>query len=243
MSKLCEVIAIESGVKTRCKEVETKAYQQLAKAELLYGLARRYTPKNDEDEQLPAESAPVQLRASEMIDEVVSHLAEMFDTTATKDFGNTVAKSDVVVDGAVLVKDAPVSYLLWLEKQLTDLNTFISKLPTLDASEQWEFDKNQNCFATTPVQKLRSIKEKKPIVLYDATPEHPAQTQIIEVDKVVGTWTTTKYSGCLPVTRVKELKTRVAKLQDAVKVARERANQTKVDPQKVGQDVLSWLFA
>lgn len=41
----------------------------------------------------------------------------MFDVVATQDFANCQAKADVMVEGRVLIKDAPVTHLLFLEKQ------------------------------------------------------------------------------------------------------------------------------
>ena len=42
-------------------------------------------------------------------------------------------------------RDVPVTYLLFLEKQLVDLHTFVKKLPVLDASETWVFDASADC--------------------------------------------------------------------------------------------------
>jgi len=43
------------------------------------------------------------------------------------------------------VGHVPATYLLFLEKQLTDLHTLVSKLPVLDASETWVFDQAADC--------------------------------------------------------------------------------------------------
>ena len=61
-------------------------------------------------------------------------------------------------------------------------------------------------------------------------------------DVVVGYWRTVKFSGALPAQRVNELLTRVERLQQAVKYAREEANNTEVTEQKVGARLLGYLF-
>lgn len=238
-----EIIAVEKGAKARYEEAKSSAYQLLQKAELLDGMARRYEPKDEDGEQLPPERKLVQVRAAEVLQLVANAEASLFDVVATKDFGNTIAKADVVVDGHTLIKEVPVTYLLWLEKQLEDLHTLISKLPTLDPSEQWSFDDNQNCFTTEPTKKARVVRIKEAIVLYDATPEHPAQTQLIEKDVLAGYWTAVRYSGALTVARVRQLRERVRKLQDAVKIAREKANATQIENITVGQPVMDWLLS
>jgi len=62
-------------------------------------------------------------------------------------------------------------------------------------------------------------------------------------DVTVGHWRTIKFSGALPATRVNELLARVEKLQEAVKFAREEANNLEVEDVKTGEAVLSYLFA
>lgn len=52
-----------------------------------------------------------------------------------------------------------------------------------------------------------------------------------------------KLSGALPATRVKELRERVERLQQAVKFAREQANSHEVTDVKAGEAVFGYLFA
>src|SRR6266540_1537121 len=76
-----------------------------------------------------------------------------------------------------------------------------------------------------------------------ATEKHPAQVEMYFEDVLVGYWTTVKFSGALPQARVSELKARVVKLAEAVKVAREAANSTQVTDQKIGDKIFGYLFA
>lgn len=59
----------------------------------------------------------------------------------------------------------------------------------------------------------------------------------------VGTWTTRKFSGALTENRKRELLDRVHALQDAVKTARERANQAEAPVVSVGAEIFGYLFA
>ena len=49
-------------------------------------------------------------------------------------------------------------------------------------------------------------------------------------------------TGALPARRVNELLERVEKLQQAVKFAREEANNVEVEDQTVGEQVFGYLF-
>jgi len=242
MARLNQIIAVEKGIKSRSFSELTEAHHALQKPALLSGISRTYQPRDEEGEQLPAESTKVQVKAEEVIHRTTEILRGLFDITATKDWANCRARADVSVDGTVLLAQAPVSYLLFLEKQLTDLHTFVKKLPVLDASETWRRDPSADCWATEPVQTLRTKKVPRNHVKAEATEKHPAQVEVYYEDLPVGTWKTVKFSGALPASRVNELLERVEKLQQAVKFAREEANNAEAEEQKVGEKLFKYLF-
>jgi hypothetical protein len=184
----------------------------------------------------------VQIDAGQLLRQTSKLLMELFDITATKDWANCQAKADVVVDGQVLVEGAPATYLLFLEKQLGELSTFVDKIPVLDPADDWIHDEASGLWKTEPVATTRTKKVQKPIVLYQATKEHPAQTQLITEDVVVGTWNTVKHSGALPVAQKQALALRVEHLIDAVRFARETANGAEAPKKDVGRKLFDYLF-
>lgn len=239
--KLHQINALVTGHKSRAERALTDAHHTLQKAPVLSGLTRTYQPKDDEGEKLPPESTRVQVQVSKAITDLTGTLGRLFDLQLAQDAGNTVAKADVIVDGNVLVAQAPVTYLLWLDKRLTDLRTFIDKLPALDPAETWSYDEARECWVSDAVQTVRSKKVPRNHVLAEATEKHPAQVQVFTEDVPVGTWTTVKLSGALPPAQIREFRRRVTAVIDAVKVAREEANSTEVSDQNGGR-VLSYLF-
>jgi hypothetical protein len=242
MTKLNQIIAVEKGVKSGTLRDLTNAHHDLQKPALLAGISRTYQPKDEEGEQLPPESTRVQVKADEVIRRTASIMTRLFDVTATKDWANCTAKADVTVDGETILRDVPVSYLLFLEKQLTDLHTFVKKLPVLDASESWAFDESADCWRTEPVRTIRTRKVPRNHVKAEATDKHPAQVEVYYEDVAIGYWTTVKFSGSLPARRVNELVDRVERLQRAVKFAREEANGAEVTDQRTGDAVFRYLF-
>ncbi|HEY3502177.1 MAG TPA: hypothetical protein VGN37_05215 [Actinocatenispora sp.] len=242
MAKLNQIIAVEKGVKSRSFQELTASHHTLQKQAALSGISRTYQPKDEEGERLPPESTRVQVKADEVIRETTRILTKLFDVTATKDWANCAARADVTVDGRTILSDVPVTYLLFLEKQLVDLHTFVRKLPALDAAESWTYDASADCFATEPVQTLRTRKVPRNHVKAEATEKHPAQVEVYHEDVTVGYWRTVKFSGALPASRINELIDRVEKLQAAVKFAREDANGTEIEDRKVGERVLGYLF-
>ncbi len=242
MPKLNQIIALQASKKAHAKDALTEAYHLLQKPDLLTGIARNYKPKDELGETLPSETKLVQAKVKELIGRVTVQLAEMIDVVATQDIANCDARADVVVDGNILAARIPVTHLLFLEKQLTDLHTFVEKLPVLDPAERWEFNAAQDCFASEPYQSNRTKKVPKNHVKYDATKEHPAQVEMYMEDVTVGVWTAIKYSGAIPATEKNAMLERVRKLQDAVKMARETANGMEVERQKIGEGLLSFIF-
>jgi hypothetical protein len=92
------------------------------------------------------------------------------------------------------------------------------------------------------VQTLRTKKTPRNHVKAEATDKHPAQVEVYYEDVTVGYWRTVKFSGALPAQRVNEMLARVERLQDAVKFAREEANNMEVTDQKVGERLLQFIF-
>lgn len=242
MAKLNQIVAVENGEKTRVLNEETVLHREVQKTPLLSGISRTYQPKDDDGDQLPAESTRVQINAEEVLEKLGKSLTNLFDITLTKEVANTKATADVVVDGKTVLKNVPVTYLLFLEKQLVRLRTFVAKLPVLDPAQSWTKDSNTGVWATEPTQTVKTKKVPKNWEKSPATNYHPAQVEIFHEDVIVGTWTKVEYSGAVPQTRVAELIDRVDALSKAVKFAREEANNTEVDDAKAGKLVFDYLF-
>jgi len=205
MARLNQIIAVEKGVKSRSFQELTEAHHALQKPTLLSGIARTYRPRDEEGEALPPESTKVQIKAEDIVRQTGEIMSRLFDVTATKDWANCLARADVVLDGQVLLGQVPITYLLFLEKQLVDIHTFIRKLPVLDAAETWAFDSSADCWATEPVQTLRTRKVPRNHVKAEATDKHPAQVEVYYEDVTVGYWRTVKFSGVLPAQRINDM--------------------------------------
>jgi hypothetical protein len=239
---LNQIIAITAGKKSQAQKTITEAYQNLQKTTLLEGISRTYKPRDDDGEQLPPEKKQVQMKVGDAIRYVVAALTDLFDIVATQDRANCQAKANVVVDNNTILKDVPVTTLLFLEKQLVDIHTFVEKFPTLDPGESWEYSPDVDHYASEPYQTTKTKKVLKNHIKAEATKEHPAQVDTYTEDVVVGYWTTIKFSGAMPARLKNEVLDRVRKLQEAVKCAREEANGMEVQPVKIGTAVLQYVF-
>lgn len=240
--KLNEIIAIATGRKGQVLKRLTEIYHKFQRESLFDGLSRTYKPRQEEGEQLPAEKKLPQLRTTELLADAARELVELFDLTLTLDVGNSEAKADIVVEDQTLARDVPVTTLLFLEKQLQEVLTLIGKIPTPDPAETWSHDANQDMLATVPSATAKTKKVKKVIVKYEATEHHPAQTDLVDEDVVVGDWTQILYTTRLPTVAKRDMTERARQLLDAVKIAREKANSREVEKQKLGESLLRYVF-
>ena len=240
--KLNQAIAILNGVKADCKKAVTKIYQLAQKSDLFDGISRTYEPNQEDGFEYPSESKELQLKAEDLLKQYSESIADLFNIAATQDWGNTQAKANVVVGGVELLTDVPISYLLFLEKQLQDVKTFVLALPVQDLSESWVVDGQRDCFATEPRYTTKTKRVVKPVVLYEATKEHPAQVKEVSEDIPEGKWRTVKFTGAITRSRQNELVKRVDALSRAVIFARETANSIDVEKQNVSTPIFSYLF-
>lgn len=242
MAKLHEVVALATGKKAEVQKFVTDCYKEIQKGDLFDGLRKTYQPIEEAGEQLPGESKNPQSSLTKVIESARAKWRELFDVTLAVDVGNQMAKADVEVDGKVIASGLPVPTLLFLEKQLADVKAFVEKLPVPDPAERWSHDANTGMLSTEPIKTGRTKKVHKPIVLYPATEQHPAQTQLVTEDVLAGYWTTIRYTGRVSADKKSEAIERIRKLMDAVKVARERANTTEVQRKEIGSAMMGFVF-
>lgn len=241
---LGQVVAIESDIRKAAQRKLTDSYHALDKPAMLEGLTGEYTSAVDGGEELPGEELRVQATVEEMIAATRDVLGDMFDATAARDFTNCAgaAKADIAVGEQVLVPDAPVPYILWLDRQLDDLATFARRIPTHSPATTWELAEERGVYKSAPVRTARQVPQHKVITLAEATQHHQAQAQLVAESVTVGTWTRVKYSGGVPVARREEILRRIATLRVALHAAREQANRVEAVEPVVGARVLSYLF-
>jgi len=240
MTKLCQIVAVTTGKKSRLEKERDSIYKQIQKAPLFDGLTRIYHPLNEDGETFPPEKKNIQYSVKEGIDAFSEVMTDLLDCTATQDYNNCEAKADIKVEGKIIKDQVPVTHLMFLEKQLIDIQTFLSHLPTLDPAESWKWEETAACFKSEPSLSNKTKKVMKNHEKAPATDKHPAQVETYTEDVKIGEWTTIKFSGAIPAQRKNLMLTRVRQLIEAVKSAREEANQIEVKPVQIAKTI--WDF-
>jgi len=242
MKKLNQFNAILTSKKSEVEKQVTEVYKLIQKEALFQGRERTYRPSDEErGQRLPPESQRVQQRATDLLTTVAKLWNSVWALTLTQDTGNQSARADIVIDGKVILPNVPITSLLYLDKQVNDLETFLTKLPVPDPAEEWTPDANTGLLKGRLTESVRTSKEPTVIVKYEATKEHPAQTELFTKDVPVGTWNQILYSGAIQAGKREEFLSRVHKLQEAIKIAREQANLLEVEKQSV-KPLMEYVF-
>lgn len=253
MTQLHTVLAIRDTVRSRKIERATTAHRESQKAALYEGLTRSYRPKAEDGDQLPTEQQHVQANADTFLNRYADAVSRDLNLMATIDAANQLASADVQVPTGTLsgggepiyrtlLPSVPATHLLFLTRELDDMYTFVSKLPTLDPAVRWTYDENVMAYVGEPVETHRTKKIMRNHVKAEATDRHPAQVDTFQEDVVVGLWTLVRRSGALPLERKTQLLQRIDTLRIAVKEARERANQVDVTDVEVARPIFDYLF-
>lgn len=241
MAKLNQIVAVVQGKKSRLEKEKGEIYKKLQKPPLFEGLSRTYKPLDEEGETFPAETKNIQYSVNRSLDDFSAVMIDLIDATATLDTSNCEAFADVKVDGTVILERVPVTHLLFLERQITDIQTFISQSPVLDPAESWKWDEASACYRSDPSGTNKTKKVMRNHVKAEATEKHPAQVETYTEDVKVGEWTTIKFSGAIPQQTKNLWLGRIRQLLEAVKFAREEANAIESKTVKYGKSLFSFI--
>jgi len=234
MGKLHELLAVEADLKGEAQRVTSQVKNVLsAGANKLTGMIRTYEPLEEGGEEMPPE---IQLLATTVPDQLAEFhdaFGRYVDAVVQKELTNTAACADLMVDGKVLLSGMSATALLNLEARLAEVREIYRQIPTNDPAVKWNWDESNGYWVAYPPEKYRTRKVMRSHVLYEATPEHPAQVQGYTEDERAGKWNTTLQSGMITAIQKKEYLARIDELVRAVRKARQRANEQEAVDRKV----------
>lgn len=178
------------------------------------------------------------------LDHTLKIVARHYDALLQLEDGNSRAKADLTIDGTVVFKDAPATFLLGMENRLKSLRDVFAAIPTLEPSIKWEADiaTGSSVYTAPPAVSFKTEKTLKSKVLYDATKEHPAQIQQWNEDVPVARIETSHVSGMVTPLAKSGMLGRIDNVISEVKKARQRANSVEVANQRVAKDIFEYII-
>lgn len=254
MPRLNQLIAIEVGVKDDAARAYTGAKRVLAADPAAFdGRTRTYRPRTVDEvgtgvriEDRPDQSVKVQINAEDVLTDLARSLQRLFDVTLSKEDADTHARADVVVrwagESTTLLADVPVTYLLFLEKQVNKIKDVVGALPLLNPALDWDEDGNTGLWRTPVDVTASSKKIPRNHVRFAGDEHHEPQVDVWQEDVIVGDWHQVIFSGAVSAKRKKALFDRLDALLRAVISAREEANSIGVQDREAGKTVLAWIL-
>lgn len=244
-NKLFQHLVSESHTRQAAQKITEETVKRFRDGVQYNGMTRTYAPLEEGGEPLPNESKEVVTTVPVRLAYTEAKLVEMYDFELIRDEANMRAKADLVVDGVTIAKDLPSTLLLSLEKRLVEYRSVLDAIPTLDLSKKWQAITNESDkFQSGPDKTYRTAKKTEAVILHPATKEHAAQVQPAVVDKTIGTFETTLFSGAVHPGTKRNLLERTDRLIDAVKKARMKANTVETnDSLKIGAPLFEYIHA
>jgi len=251
MAKLHELIAVRGNLDSQDQKVRNEMLDTFNKRRHIFEEKRlTFTPFRAEDGQDPKpvteEQSEIQATISGELQDLTTIISKALDVRYQIEVGNSGARADVVVEDGhtVLIKDAPATALLTLSHHLQELRNLAAAIPTLDPAKGFRLDTSRGHYVAREVVKVRTKKTQRPLVLHEATKEHPAQVQLVTEDIPVGSLLSQEWSGLITPKQKSDILARIDKAIRAVSAARSKANEVEVDVHnhKMGKKLLDYIF-
>ncbi len=245
--KLHELLAVETSLTNQANKCRSELGSTFEKKRHLFESKKSvFTPVEDGAAQQVEQQSDIQSTILKEIDWLKPFLVNSIDACYRISETNMTARADIELeDGTKVAQNVPATTLLELEKRLTEIQTLVTSIPTLDPAKSFTEDvqAGKGLYQARPITKVRTKKTKKVLIKYPADEHHPAQTELIDEDVKTGTIQEQEWSGLIAPAQKAEYINRVEQLTRAVRAARSRANNTDVDKtKKIGDQLLSYIF-
>jgi hypothetical protein len=248
MSKLHELLAVEETVVSASEKLMSETEMKFGKiSEVFTGSIKTLERLQDtaEDKAIEASQKQVKVLPTNVrltMEYVFPYMEKHLNLKLAKHRTNQKAMADIVLDDEVLVPDAPVDFLLDLEKLIPRLRKMFVHMPTLDPSKEWVEESKGTWKTKEPLMTTQTEKIMYPVVMHEATVQHPAQVKESTKDIVVGTFSTIFFSGATTTQQKADVLAKLDDLLSAVKQARMRANSINVEAHNNGGNAIVGLL-
>ena len=244
-ASLHSLLAVEGDLEGAHKRIleETKV-TFTKKADHFMGSHRKLEMFVEDGITYPEEHKKIDTTVQEKLDYMADTEIRYFDALLQKERTNQNAVADVVVDGNTIATAMPATFLLGMETRLKHLRSVYEVIPTLQPGIEWDKDESQGkgIYKTKhTAEKLKTETIIEPVVLYEATKEHPAQVKEVSKVNTVGKYVTTNWSGMITPAEKSILLAKIDKLIRAFKQARQRANATEVVKISIGAELFAYI--
>lgn len=245
-AKLHEILAVEKSVESVAKKLKDESLRTFNKDNLFIGQVKEYRPFDESQAHLAtSDSIKMETTVDENIDYTANAIAKYWDVVLQKDATNQKAKADIVVDGKVLAENVPVTFLLGLETKLGNLRDLYTSIPTLAPGYNWIKDEaNEKAGVFKMAEPAKQFKSEKTIdykVIVEPTQHQKAEIREVSKTDYIGEYSVIKWCGMYtPHDKARKLEN-LDKLLVAVRKARMRANDQKIEKRTIGNTLFDFI--
>jgi hypothetical protein len=244
--QLSELLAIEQDKKQKLHSTIGQLIQLFTKKEsLLEGYKKTFL--HTKDAQLGGEPQVLETREAaytlkQVLEEAFLAIGAGIDYSISKEesLANPAARTDLFI-GEVYIGNFSAPALQALETILHRIKEMYLVLPTLDPTQIWEKAEGEVFWKSLGEKKIKMQKTPKALVKYEATPQHPAQTEIVYLEEEVGYFITAHYSGKIKQSQKNKILERLDAILQAVKIAKARIYSAPVQKKQIGSILFNLL--
>lgn len=249
MGKLHELLAVEKDAREVFSKILEETLKTFNQRSGHFAETRRtYSPLNVEDKDCPDEEFTAMVTTvKDKLDYTQDSIVRFVDIELQKERANQKASANVIVelpDGKTetILENAPVTFLVQMESLLDRVRKIYQNIPTFDPAKEWVVDETRdNVWKSDPITKIRTKKMPEVIIKVEATEKFQGQSEIIMMDKPVGTFSQTSSSGALSPKQKSQILARIDRLIAGIKIARSKANVQETDNDKIGMKLFNYI--
>lgn len=248
MSKLHELLAVENDLKSQATTCTNDLKATFEKKSHHFGEKLvSFTPLAEGAATKVESQSSLQSTVNKELDWISDKISKAIDAGFQIDVANTRANADVILDdGTVFLSGVPVAALMRIEHKMVDVRDLCHAIPTLDPAKGFVPDESRGhgIFKARPVNKTRTAKIEKHVVVVQPTKEHPAQVVKVNEDVPSGEVQELEWSSMITVSNKADILDRVEGILRAIKKARSRANEQDIPTEafKIGRKILDHVF-
>ena len=245
MSKLHQLLAVESDLEGKYKRICEETKKVFAKPEMFKGSHRKLIVFDDADKtDYPDEHQAMATTVQERIEYTGESISKYFDALYQKEATNQEASADLVVGGVTIGENVPATFLLGLESRLKYVRSVYETMPTLQAGIDWKRseDKGEGVWDMLhPEEKLKTAMAWRHQVLVEPTKEHRAEIEKWQEQVPVGKFVKHVWCAMFTSSQKSEVLDRIDALLRVVKKARQKANTQEVTKGNIGKSIIEFI--
>jgi hypothetical protein len=247
-AKLHELLAVESDLKGQFEKIfaESKVTFEKKPDHFLgfHKNLKMFDSSREHEEAAAEQHKALVTTVDEKLKHTWKYAVKYFDALLQKEATNQTAMADLVVAGNVIAEKVPATFLLGMEDRLKRMRDLYESIPTLQPGVEWAKDEAERpgvfkaAYAEKANKTEQTIQHK---ILVPPTDKHPAQIEKWTEQVPVGVYSNDRWSGMVSPARKAELLEKVDMLLNAVKKARQRANQAEVVKNNIAQKFFEFI--